>query len=167
MARHGGWEQSHEEHFPKPYSSSPCARLQARGLQRFALPIVGARRGSGWRGYGGGAVARRGKTLVRLDVFWHWSIGCLYRLVQQNLVVHRDLNRLRLLSANLKPKKSKNKSAKKRRCPRKMRRFKTSICRLKGQILADHSRIQQTIHAGALCPAWSDETRRGETSTCM
>jgi hypothetical protein len=45
----------------KPYSPSPGAGSQRRGFRRPTLPNVGAHRRSGWRDYGGSAVARRRK----------------------------------------------------------------------------------------------------------
>lgn len=39
--RDEGWE-SREECFQKPYSSSPDAGSQERGLRRHAIPIIGA-----------------------------------------------------------------------------------------------------------------------------
>ena len=39
-------------------------------FRRPALPFAGARRRTGWSNYEGGAAARRGKTLTRLDVFF-------------------------------------------------------------------------------------------------
>lgn len=55
---------------------------------------------------------RGGQTLVRLDAFWCWLIGCLYRPIQPDLVSRLQFKPLELLSTNLKAKKPKIKTAK-------------------------------------------------------
>jgi hypothetical protein len=57
----------------KPYSSSPGAGSQRRGFRRPALLNTGARRRSGWRDYGDGAVARRRKFYLTTLGFFNWN----------------------------------------------------------------------------------------------
>jgi hypothetical protein len=87
MRRGEDLEQLHEALPKNLICSLPVQDPKGEGFRRPALPFIGAPRCSGWRrlrspvhpgardgeGYGGGVVARRGKTLARLDVF---SGGC-------------------------------------------------------------------------------------------
>ena len=76
----------------------PVQDHNSKRFRRPALPFAGARRRSGWSNYEGGATARRGKTLTRLDAFWYRPTGQLYRRVPRPRVTigsEKSGNRLR------------------------------------------------------------------------
>lgn len=74
-----GWDQLHEKRYLKTlFTLSRCWITRIRVLKTDS-PNHQCMQVLGVESYGGSTTTERGKIEARIDVFWNWPIGYLYR----------------------------------------------------------------------------------------